>query len=142
TSEGRAERVISRAQLRASVLRDLAWLLNSTNLSEEIDFKNYPLVEHSTVNYGLVPLSGKVVSSLDLSELERTLSTAILRFEPRILPHTVKVRGITAVDSVEHHNVLAFEISGDLWGQPYPLELLLKTEVDLESGEVRIAEGR
>ena len=35
-----------------------------------------------------------------------------------------------------------FRISGELWGQPYPLELLLKTDVDLESGEVRITEGR
>jgi type VI secretion system protein ImpF len=36
--------------------------------------------------------------------------------------------------------VLSFEISGELWGQPYPLEFLLKTDVDLESGEIRIAE--
>ena len=31
--EGREERVISRSQLRASVLRDLSWLFNTTNLS-------------------------------------------------------------------------------------------------------------
>lgn len=141
-TEGRAERVISRAQLRASVLRDLSWLFNTTNLSGEIDFTGYPLAAQSTINYGLVPLAGKLLSSLDLAELDQALKQAIIAFEPRILRHTVSVRGVPAGDAQAHHNVLAFEITGSLWAHPYPLELLLKTEVDLESGEIRIAEGR
>ena len=139
--EGRQERVISRTQLRASVLRDLSSLFNTTNVSGEIDLSAYPLVAQSTVNYGMTPLSGKLVSSLDLSELERVLKDAILRFEPRILAHTLSVRGIPATDPLAHHNVVSFEIRGELWAQPYPLELLLKTDVYLESGEMRIAEG-
>jgi type VI secretion system protein ImpF len=78
---------------------------------------------------------------MNLPELERTLKDAILRFEPRILPHTLSVRGIAATEPLTHHNVVSFEIKGELWAQPYPLELLLKTDVDLESGEMRIAEG-
>ena len=139
--EGRQERVISRSQLRASVLRDLSSLFNTTNVSGEIDLSGYPLVAQSTVNYGMTPLSGKLVSSLDLSELERVLKDAILRFEPRILAHTLSVQGIPATDPLAHHNVVSFEIKGELWAQPYPLELLLKTDVYLESGEMRIAEG-
>jgi len=49
---------------------------------------------------------------------------------------------MTSPDAADHHNVLSFEIRGALWGQPYPMDLLLKTDVDLESGEVRIAERR
>jgi type VI secretion system protein ImpF len=45
-------------------------------------------------------------------------------------------------DPLTHHNVISLEIVGQLWSQPYPLELLLKTDMDLESGEIRIAEGR
>jgi type VI secretion system protein ImpF len=41
-----------------------------------------------------------------------------------------------------HHNIISFEITGELWSQPYPLDLLIKTDMDLESGEIRIAEGR
>jgi type VI secretion system protein ImpF len=140
--EGREQRVISRAQLRACVLRDLSWLFNTTNLSGEVDFAAYPLVEQSTLNYGLVPLSGSLISSLDLGELDQILKQAILRFEPRILPHTLSVRSVAPKEPLTHHNVLSFEITGSLWGQPYPLELLLKTDMDLESGEIRIAEGR
>lgn len=140
--EGREERVLSRAQLRASVLRDLSWLFNSTNLSGAVDLSGHPLAAQSTLNYGLTPLSGNPVAGLDLSALERILKDAILRFEPRILPHTLAVRGLPAKDPMGHHNVLSFEISGELWAQPYPLELLIKTDMDLESGEIRLAEGR
>ena len=140
--EAREQRVISRAQLRACVLRDLSWLFNTTNLSSEVDFTGHPLVEQSTLNYGLVPLSGNLISSLDLAELDQILKQAILRFEPRILAHTLSVRGVAPKDGATHHNVLSFEITGALWGQPYPIELLLKTDVDLESGEIRLAEGR
>jgi len=140
--EGREERVLSRAQLRASVLRDLSWLFNSTNLSGAVDLSAYPLAAQSTLNYGLSPLSGNTVAGLDLSVLENILREAILRFEPRILPHTLSVRGLPPKDPGGHHNVLSFEILGELWAQPYPLELLIKTDMDLESGEIRMAEGR
>ena len=139
--EGRQERIISRTQLRASVLRDLSSLFNTTNISSEVDLTGHPLVAESTLNYGLAPLSGTLVSSLDLSEMERLLKDAILRFEPRILPDTLSVQGISATEPLAHHNVVSFEIRGQLWAQPYPLELLLKTDMDLESGEMRIAEG-
>ena len=140
--EGRDERVLSRAQLRASVLRDLSWLFNSTNLTGTEDLTAYPLAAQSTLNYGLAPLAGSPVASLDLHEVERILKEAILRFEPRILPGTLSVRGIPASDPMGHHNVISFEITGELWSQPYPLDLLIKTDMDLESGEIRIAEGR
>jgi type VI secretion system protein ImpF len=140
--ESREERVISRSQLRASVLRDLSWLLNTTNLASDIDLTGHPRVAQSTLNYGLAPLSGKALSSLDLAELDQAIKEAILRFEPRILPHSLSVRAMTPAEPLSHHNVLSFSIAGELWGQPYPLELLLKTDVDLESGEIRIAEGR
>jgi type VI secretion system protein ImpF len=140
--ESREERVINRTQLRACVLRDLSWLFNTTNPSGDLDFAGHPLVAESTLNYGLAPLSGKLVSGLDLFKLERILKDAILRFEPRILPHTLTVTGIRPTDSLAHHNILTFEIRGQLWCHPYPLELLVKTDMDLESGEMRIAEER
>src|SRR5262245_29797630 len=96
--EGREERVLSRAQLRASVLRDLSWLFNTTNISSEVDLSAHPLAADSTVNYGLVPLSGSPVASLSLAAVEGILRDAILRFEPRILPHSLSVRGIPPKD--------------------------------------------
>ena len=36
---------------------------------------------------------------------------------------------------------LTFEIEGELWGQPMPLQLYWKTEIDLESGQVKVEEA-
>jgi type VI secretion system protein ImpF len=140
--EGRDERVLSRAQLRASVLRDLTWLFNSTNLASSVDLTAYPLAAQSTLNYGLSALAGNPVASLELHDVERILKEAIERFEPRILPHSLTVKGIASPDPMGHHNVISFEISGELWAQPYPVDLLIKTDMNLESGEIRIAASR
>ena len=40
------------------------------------------------------------------------------------------------------HNTLRFEIEADLWAQPLSQKLLLRTELDLESGQVRVEESR
>ena len=130
------------SELRRSVLRDLTWLFNSTNLASSVDLSAHQLAAQSTLNYGLAALAGNTVAGLEPAEIERILKEAILRFEPRILPHTLAVRSIPAVDPMGHHNVMTLEITGELWSQPYPVELLIKTDMDLESGEIRLAEGR
>ncbi len=38
------------------------------------------------------------------------------------------------------HNAMVFDIEGELWAQPLPLRLYLRTEVDLEAGEIRVNE--
>lgn len=147
-SESREERVITRARLRACVLRDLGWLFNTTAPSGSVeagdetrDFSDWPYLRQSVLNYGLPALSGRLVSGLDLTELERAMRDAILAFEPRILPDTLQVTGIPPQDPHRHHNVITMQISGQLWAQPYPLELLIKTDLNLESGDVQLAEG-
>ena len=106
--------------------------------SQEIE--RYPFAARSVINFGLPPLSGSVVHNLDINELENILCQVIRDFEPRILKNTVKVRATLAPDQMSH-NTLTFEINGDLWAQPLPLQLYLKTEIDLESGQVKIEEA-
>jgi type VI secretion system protein ImpF len=36
--------------------------------------------------------------------------------------------------------VIGVEIRSELWAQPVPLELLVRTEIDLETGKVQIAD--
>ena len=38
-------------------------------------------------------------------------------------------------------NALVFTIVADLWAQPLPLHILLRTQVDLENGTVEVMEG-
>ncbi|MEJ2609165.1 MAG: type VI secretion system baseplate subunit TssE [Candidatus Thiodiazotropha sp.] len=138
--ESQDKRVLSMRRLRQSVMRDLAWLLNTTNLATTEALESYPQVTHSVLNYGLTELSGHLVSGMDLNRLERMVRQAIQDFEPRILPHTVKVRSIKD-SGKESHNRLMFEIEGQLWAVPTPTHLLIKTQIDLEEGGVTLADA-
>ncbi len=141
-SEPPESRALSRQRLRESVLRDLKWLLNANaGLEAEDRVERYPLARRSVLNYGIRSLSGLLASKVDVADLERMIRRAIVEFEPRILPDGLTVRGRLPSDPFGHHNVLEFEISGRLWAQPYPLELLLRTDLDLETGLVEVRES-
>jgi type VI secretion system protein ImpF len=138
--ELRERRVLSKSRLRQAVLRDLAWLFNTTRLESEVDLSKAPFARRSVINFGLPALSGRSASSLEVTELERSIRQAILDFEPRILPATLVVKALLNADRLDHHNVIGVEIHGQLWSQPVPLELLVRTEIDLETGKVEIAD--
>ena len=138
--EGPDKRVLTKTQLRQAVLRDLAWLFNTTRLESEEDLSGTPLVRMSTLNYGLPALAGETASSLDPTDLEQAVREAIVAYEPRILPSSLRVRTIVTETQLDQHNVISVEIEGVLWAQPVPLELLLRTEVDLETGRVEITD--
>lgn len=138
--EPRESRVVSKSRLRKGVLRDLAWLFNTTRADADTDFSRAPHARRSVVNFGLPSLSGMTVSTFDVTDLERAVRQAILDFEPRILPDGLDVRVVGDPGSLDQHNVIGVEIRGQLWSQPVPLELLIRTEIDLETGAVRIAD--
>jgi type VI secretion system protein ImpF len=140
TREPPAARVLSKRRLRESVLRDLAWLFNATRLESGVDLSSLPFVRQSVLNFGLPALSGKGASSLDLSDLTRAVREAILNFEPRILPSTLRVTTLLEPGEMDHHNVIGVDIQGHLWAQPVPIEFLVRTEFDLETGKVHIAD--
>ena len=138
--ELRELRVMSKSRLRQAVLRDLAWLFNATRLERGDDMAHLPDARRSVINFGLPAHSGQTASTLDIQDLERDLRQAILDYEPRILADTLEVRAIVEMTELDRHNVLGIQIHGQLWAQPIPLELLIRTEIDLETGKVQIAD--
>jgi type VI secretion system protein ImpF len=137
-TEPRENRSATLQRLRENVLRDLNWLFNATQSS--LDFDGDPLLGGSVLNYGMPPLAGRPASQYDLVELARVLREVILRFEPRIIAHTLKV--IAEGNKGDTHNVLGFRIEGQLWSQPIPLEIYMRTEIDLESGLSKVVEHK
>jgi type VI secretion system protein ImpF len=137
--ESREQRVLSMRRLKECVLRDLAWLLNTTNLSIPEQLEPYPAVEASVVNYGIPDLAGLTSSSVNAGELARLVKSAIVHFEPRILADSIKV-DLRLADERMDANTLTMEIEGELWAIPVPVHLLLDTAVDLESGTFKVRE--
>ena len=139
--ESRERRVISARALRDSVQRDIGWLLNASARAAGTDGADLPHVATSVLNYGLPDLAGRDVAALTAGTLERLIRDALWAFEPRLARESVRV---TAIDDAKGAkgagggHVIRFEIEADMWSQPYPERLFLRTELDLEAGEARV----
>jgi type VI secretion system protein ImpF len=136
-TEPRERRVLSMQRLREGVLRDLRWLLNTGHLETVESLEAYPRARVSVLNYGLPDLSGANVVSMDAAHVERLVREAITKYEPRINPKTLKVT-VKVDRELMNQNALTFQIEGELWAQPTPMALFLKTVLDMESGDVEI----
>jgi type VI secretion system protein ImpF len=129
--------VSSLQEIRACVKRDLDWLLNASQYVPQDDLKDYSLVASSVLNYGMPDFAGKTVSGLDPQQIEHLLKRVILDFEPRIISRTLSVR-VMPDKTLFDHNAVVFEIEGELWAEPQPLHLHLRTEFELEDGTVAV----
>ena len=138
SKESREQRVLSVRRLRQSVLRDIAWLLNAVSLESVQDLENHPEAARSVLNFGIPDLSGHTITKSQIVDIEKRIRKVILDFEPRILPNTLSIK-VVSTDSY-NHNAMNFEIEGDLWMQPVPLRLYLKTQLDLETGNVVVTD--
>lgn len=138
--ESREKRVISATRLRDCVTRDISWLLNCVNLGTGVELDDYPEVARSVVNFGIPDLTGAALSGINRDLLQRKVREAVLAFEPRLTGNTLRVT-VNAHDSRMDRQALVFKIESEMWAQPIPLNLYLKTEVDLETGKFHVSEG-
>ena len=137
--ESRERRVMSMRQLRAAVLRDLAWLLNCPSRPLDDEVHQFPLVAKSVVNFGMPDLTGLSVSGIRAGRMEQMVFDAVGNFEPRIIKKTLNVK---AGALTEHAgNRAQFEIGGELCPLPMPEPLFVRTEMDFETGRCEVREG-
>lgn len=138
--ESRDKRVISASRLRECVTRDIAWLLNCVNLGSDEELEEFPDVARSVVNFGIPDLAGAAVAGVDVVDLQRRLRDAIIAFEPRLTPSTLRVVVGADTERMDRRSLM-FRIESEMWAQPLPLNLYLKSEVDLDTGGVKVTEG-
>ena len=137
--ETRESRVIDLNRLREIIQRDLSWLLNTQNAGGMIDPEIYPAAAASVLNYGLEEVSGEYSTSQKAEKIRRSIEEAITNFEPRIVEGTVDVRLVGEIEVTGM--TVGLEIRADMWAQPLPLELYLRSKVDVTTGEVQVERG-
>ena len=131
---------VGKREYRASVLRDISWLLNTTNSDTAIDFTNLTQVKKSVLNFGVIALSGQYLVDDDRTLIAQSISQTLLSYEPRILPTSLQVKALPMNDCCAARNQLSLEIKGQLWAAPYPIEFLLRSHIDLEIGLVQLTD--
>ena len=83
---------------------------------------------------------GAALSGVKADVLQRQVRDAILAFEPRLTPGTLQVTVKADTQRMDRQS-LVFNIASEMWAQPIPLNLYLKTEVDLETGRFNVSES-
>jgi type VI secretion system protein ImpF len=136
--ESRHQRIISLQRYKAGVLRDLEWLFNAIGHfpdepAGDVTFAYYEEAYRSVINFGIRQLYGRLAP--DIEEIEKQLSDALVVFEPRINRRSLRVK-VTI-----ERNVLSIELTGELWVNPLPEKLFIKTELDLESSQCSVREA-
>lgn len=139
--DGPDQQVLSLQQVRQAVLRDLSNLFNTSNLETLEDLEEAPLTAKSTLNYGIPGFAGLLESSHRIATLEERLAQAIRAFEPRIRAETLKVRSRGTREDTGMP-ALVFEIEGELWAQPVPIQLFLETKIEVESRMAVVTETK
>ncbi|NML34759.1 type VI secretion system baseplate subunit TssE [Paraburkholderia antibiotica] len=120
------------------IQRDLSLLLNTTNLDDDFDTTRFEAAASSVVNYGIAALSGSYVTNRSWETVEKSVLTAIIRFEPRLIPDALRIRPLHSTDPIRY-NQLILEISGLMHWSPYPLEFRVQSTFDIETNHVTFA---
>lgn len=138
-TEGRDRRVIDIQRLREIVKRDLAWLLNTQNAETWIESDLHPQAARSVLNYGIGDLSGSFATGDRAGAIRESIRSAVEVFEPRLRRGTVQVELSSKL--VDQGVVVTFDIRAEMWAHPIPMELYLRSELDVTTGAVQIERG-
>lgn len=135
SSEAPKSRAKSLRELKASVRRDLEWLLNTRRYVEEVD-ENLEEVNKSVAIYGLPDFTGASAKNLnEQKRLVKQIEAAIKIFEPRFLDLKV-----TLEPSFTIERVLRFRIDARLDIEPTPEPISFDTVFQFGSSEFSVVE--
>lgn len=124
--------------MRQYVQRDIADLMNHTNIEDTLDRERYESVIGSVLNYGVPALIGSQVNHHNWNIIEKTIRETILRFEPRIIPETLLIRSRQQSDTLARYSTITFEIRGLIYWYPQPADLCINGSYDFESEKVEL----
>lgn len=123
--------------LRATVRRELAWLLNTTNLESVIDLEPYPQVRTSVLNYGVPDLAGKSLNERLVRKRAREIRTAIATFEPRVAESTLDVE---VSDRIERDNSITYVIQADVTSAVRAIPVKFRADIEGDTSAVTVRE--
>lgn len=123
--------------LRATVRREIAWLLNTTNLAAIVDLEPYPHVQTSVLNFGVPDLAGKSMSRRVVLQRAREIRTAIRAFEPRMEDSSLVVEPVA---DRERENATTYVIHGDVRSAVQALPVKFRTDIEADTAAVTVRE--
>ncbi len=123
--------------MRATVMRDLNWLLNTTHLGADVDLEPYPEVQRSVVNFGVPDLTGRTTHQRLVQSRARQIRDAIRTFEPRLNPQRLDIEASTDPDKA---NSLTYVIRSDIVSAVQSMPVQFMTDIEPDGGAATVRE--
>ena len=121
-------------QLKASLRRDLEWLLNTRRTPEPAG-DEYKEASRSLFNFGRPDITSfSWDNTRDRNRLGRFIEDVVGMFEPRI----TRLRVVPLEADVSSRHILRFQIEGMLDMDPAPEHVSFDTVLQLTSGEYQV----
>ena len=110
--------------------------MNANNHETLLDPDLYPHATRSVLNYGVREVSGDFSTKNRADEIRKAILRAITLFEPRIKEGTLDV--VLRPVEKDSRTIIEFDIHADMWAQPLPMELYLRSQIDLTTGQLTL----
>ena len=88
------------------------------------------------LNYGIRDVAGDFAAKDRAQMIRKSIAQAIETFEPRIRKGSAQVE--MRSDNVSRTTIISFDIRADMWAEPIPIELYLRSSVDITTGQVSL----
>jgi len=129
----RPRHVITEPVLRREVGRDVDALLNAIALESTVDMADAPYVRKSVVNFGIPDITHRTIDEAGVNDIAGEIKAALINYEPRLAPPSVRVWRDTSVDPVELK--IRFIVRADLTCDPVNVPVEFVAEV-VEPGKI------
>ncbi len=128
-----SRRVETPDQYRDAVLLDLQDLLGTIRRWSNAELIEYQEVNQSVLNYGVSPITGRVVTRDSADALAREIRESILRFDQRFDPASFQVTATLDPDRTPL-DALTLRLEGHLRGFPKPVPFYVRVAANLDNG--------
>ena len=91
------------------------------------------------LNYGVKEVAGGFAAKDRVQLIRKSIAQAIEAYEPRIRKGSVQVE--MRSENVSRNTVISFDIRADMWAEPIPIELYLRSSIDVTTGQVALERG-
>jgi type VI secretion system protein ImpF len=123
-------------QFKATIQRDLEWLLNTRRTPEPVD-EEYPELERSLYNFGVPDITSLSSDSVgDRELLLRQVEEALHLFEPRL--ENVKI-SMVELQGESKRRELRFVVEATLRLDPTPEQVMFDTVLHFSTGQIDVS---
>jgi type VI secretion system protein ImpF len=111
--------------------------MNTIAMESSEDLELFSAVSKSILNYGFPDVAHRTIDEFGIDDIRGEIQSVLRRYEPRLLPDTVRVTRDQSVTSDDLK--LRFVVNADLYCEPLNAPIEFIAELERESGQIIIS---